>query len=165
MLFLIRLWITLLSSSLRGLTLKYVHLDPTSCPVKLLIKVEVKIQTSKMRHHKAGNYLKAYRKKSGLSQRDLGRLLGYKDAGQVSRHERARSNPPLAAALAYELIFRAPIASLFAGTREEILRDIEMKLGEMRTIIENRKERPSNAILVAQKLAWLRRRENAPLTN
>jgi transcriptional regulator with XRE-family HTH domain len=112
-----------------------------------------------MRQPKPENYLKAYRKKSGLSQRDLGRLLGYKDAGQVSRHERATSNPPLAAALAYELIFRVPISTIFAGMRGEIVRDIEGKLKEMRITLENRALRPTDASLVAQRLAWLGQRE------
>jgi transcriptional regulator with XRE-family HTH domain len=112
-----------------------------------------------MKHLKSGNYLKAYRKKSGLSQRELGKLLGYKDAGQVSRHERATSNPPLAAALAYELIFCVPIASLFTGMRSDAVREVEAKLKEMKTAIENLKVRPANASLVAQKLAWLSKRD------
>jgi transcriptional regulator with XRE-family HTH domain len=116
-----------------------------------------------MRYQKPGNYLKAYRKKSGLSQLDLGRLLGYKDAGQVSRHERATSNPPLAAAIAYELIFRVPIASLFAGMRGDIVRDIETKLEEMKATLENLSVRPANANLAAQKLAWLSGREKEQL--
>jgi transcriptional regulator with XRE-family HTH domain len=112
-----------------------------------------------MKHLKSGNYLKAYRKKSGLSQRDLAKLLGYKDAGQVSRHERAASNPPLAVALAYELIFRVPIGSLFAGMRTEVVREVEAKLKGMKTALENLNVRPANASLVAQKLAWLSRRD------
>jgi transcriptional regulator with XRE-family HTH domain len=112
-----------------------------------------------MRQPKPRNYLKAYRKKSGLSQRELGNLLGYKDAGQVSRHERATSNPPLAAALAYELIFRVSIGTIFAGMRGEIVREVEEKLQEMRITLENRAVRPTDASLVAQKLAWLGGRE------
>jgi transcriptional regulator with XRE-family HTH domain len=116
-----------------------------------------------MRHPKLGNYLKAHRKKSGLSQLDLGKLLGYRDAGQVSRHERATSNPPLAAALAYELIFQVPIAALFAGARGEIVRDVEAKLKDMKATLENLSVRPANANLAAQKLAWLSGRNKEEL--
>ena len=113
-----------------------------------------------MKHHRPrNNYLRAYRKRSGLSQRELAKLLGYNDAGQVSRHERAASNPPLSAALAYEAIFRAPIASIFAGMQADVVRDIEVKLKEIKLTLESVASRPSNASLVAQKLAWLGGRE------
>jgi transcriptional regulator with XRE-family HTH domain len=112
-----------------------------------------------MKHNKAGNYLKAFRRKSGLSQQDLGRLLGYRDAGQVSRHERATSTPPLAAAIAYELIFGVPVTSMFAGMRGEIARDVEAKLKEMKATLESGSVSPPNASLVAQKLAWLTGRQ------
>jgi transcriptional regulator with XRE-family HTH domain len=112
-----------------------------------------------MKHKKAGNYLKAFRRKSGLSQKDLGRLLGYRDAGQVSRHERATSTPPLAAAIAYELIFEVPVTSMFAGMRGEIARDVETKLKEMKAALESVSVSPPNVSMVAQKLAWLSGRQ------
>src|ERR1700689_3465430 len=100
-----------------------------------------------MKHLKSGNYLRAYRKKSGLSQRDLGGLLGYGDAGQVSRHERATSTPPLAAALAYELIFRVPISSIFVGMRGDIARNLNARLKEMKLTLEDLSAKPPNASL------------------
>lgn len=105
-----------------------------------------------------GNYLRAHRKKSGLSQRDMGELLGYKDPGQVSRHERATSVPPLAAALAYELIFGAPVATIFAGLHDAVRRDVEPKLKEMGTTFENYAG-GRHAPLIAQKLVWLSERQ------
>jgi transcriptional regulator with XRE-family HTH domain len=117
------------------------------------------ISNFQMKHNKPGNYLKAFRRKSGLSQQDLGRLLGYRDAGQVSRHERATSMPPLAAAIAYELIFGVPVTSMFAGMRGEIARDVEAKLEGMKTTLESVSVSPPNASLVAQKLAWLSGRQ------
>jgi len=114
-----------------------------------------------MKYQAASNYLKAHRKRSGLSQRDVGKLLGYRDPGQISRHERAMSVPPLEAALAYEMIFRTPVAAIFSDMRETIARDIEPKLREMKTGLENRGARDRNASLIAQKLAWLNKRQNA----
>jgi hypothetical protein len=92
----------------------------------------------------------------------VGSLLGYKDPGRISRHERATSIPPLAAALAYELIFRAPIATIFSGMRDAIAGDVEEKLKKMRATLENRDARDRNANLTAQKLAWLNERQKKP---
>jgi transcriptional regulator with XRE-family HTH domain len=111
-----------------------------------------------MKDRTAGNYLRAHRRKSGLSQRDVGKLLGYKDPGQISRHERATSVPPLAAALAYELIFGAPVAAIFAELHDAVRRDVEPKLKEMETALENCAG-GRNAPLIAQKLVWLSERQ------
>jgi hypothetical protein len=45
---------------------------------------------SPMATPKLENYLRAYRKKSGLTQRGLAFLLGWQNGGQVSRYERRR---------------------------------------------------------------------------
>jgi transcriptional regulator with XRE-family HTH domain len=118
-----------------------------------------------MKYQAAGNYLRAHRKKSGLSQRDVGKLLGYKDPGPISRHERATSTPPLAAALAYELIFRAPVAAIFAGTHDAIARDVEMRMKEMGAMLGSRNARDRNANLIAQKLSWVSERQKARAKN
>jgi len=67
--------------------------------------------------------------------------------------------PPLAAAIAYELIFGVPVTSMFAGMRGEIARDVEAKLEGMKTTLESVSVSPPNASLVAQKLAWLSGRQ------
>jgi len=113
-----------------------------------------------MKHQAAGNYLKAHRKKSGLGQREMGKLLGYSDPGQVSRHEQSRSTPPLTIALAYELIFKVPISAIFVGVRGSIQRDIESKLQELEAELLNRSARDRDANLIAQKLVWLNERKN-----
>ena len=111
-----------------------------------------------MNHRVEGNYLRTHRKQAGLSQREVGHLLGYKNQWQVSRHERGRSSPPLLTALAYEAIFRAPVSSLFARTQARAARSIEVKL-----VAFGRSLKPSNgkgraARATAQKLAWLMQR-------
>lgn len=65
------------------------------------------------------NYVRTYRKKAGLSQRELSRMLGYRDQGQqVSRHEHFDKVPPLDVALRYEAIFHVPASKIFAGLYE-----------------------------------------------
>ena len=108
-----------------------------------------------MKHSAALNYLRAQRKKSGLSQKDVAKLLGHKDEGQISRHERAVSIPPLESAIAYEVIFRVPVAAIFAGMRDVIAEEIEAKLNGMGADLQNSSPNGRTANLTAQKLAWL----------
>ena len=99
-----------------------------------------------------GNYLRTYRKRSGLSQLDVGLLLGYRTKAQVSRHERARTQPPLVIALAYEVIFHAPVSALFAQAHANARRSVDKKLVafEIRLNGTGRVKRAT-----AQKKAWL----------
>jgi len=113
-----------------------------------------------MKHQAGKNYLRAHRKKSGLSQREMGSLLGYKDAGQITRHEKSEGIPPLAIALAYELIFRVPVSLIFVGMHGRIRRDVESKLQELEAELGNRDARDRDASVVAQKLVWLNERKS-----
>jgi DNA-binding XRE family transcriptional regulator len=111
-----------------------------------------------MNHQVEGNYLRTHRKQAGLSQREVGHLLGYKNQWQVSRHERGRSSPSLLTALAYEAIFRAPVSSLFARTQARAARSVEVKL-----VAFGRRLNPGNGKgrvdrAARQKLAWLTQR-------
>src|SRR5258708_4349170 len=54
---------------------------------------------------KLPNYLRMYRKRSGLSQEETALLLGYPNGQQVSRCERFTRQPSLQTILAYEAVF------------------------------------------------------------
>ena len=73
------------------------------------------------------NYLRSYRKRSYLSQDEIAILLGGKDGAKVSRYENFSREPNLRTAIAYEVIFRAPARDLFAGTYQEVERDVLRK--------------------------------------
>ena len=60
-------------------------------------------------------YLRTHRRRTGLSQRDVAFLLGGESGTVISRHERGRRMPVLETALAYELIYRVSVRSLYAG--------------------------------------------------
>ena len=90
----------------------------------------------------------------------MGELLGYNDSGQVSRHERSMRLPSLTTALAYECIFRVPVAVLFVGLNGNTNENIESKLQQMQTELQERSALDSDAELVAQKLVWLKERRN-----
>ena|ERR1700722_18383965 len=110
-----------------------------------------------MSHRGLKNYLRTYRLRSGLSQREVGLLLGYRKKGQVSRHEQSQTAPPLETALAYEAIFRTPVSVLFAAMHASAKQAIEIKLVAFKQGLNPGKGRKGRAI--AQKLAWLAQRQ------
>ena len=112
-----------------------------------------------MKYQAAKNYLKTHRKRSGLTQREIAKLVGYKTPGQIVRHEHAKSAPPLTTAFAYEAVFRVPISAIFAAMRQNIRREIEERLRELETALGNRSAKDPDAKLVAQKLLWLYERK------
>ncbi len=70
------------------------------------------------------NYLKKFRKRSGLSQREVTYLLGKKHKSKVSRYERNERLPSSRTLFGYEAIFRTTLRDLFTGTCEEIESEI-----------------------------------------
>ena len=102
-----------------------------------------------------GNHLRHHRKKAGLSQRELGRILGYGNEGTISRHEESRSIPPLLSGLGYEVVFGASISSLFPGLRKSVEQAIEQRLRELEHELQDKARNGVRASLIAQKLAWL----------
>ena len=111
-----------------------------------------------MKNHVLGNYLRTHRRRSGLSQRELGLLLGYKDEGQVYRHERSKTLPPLIAALAYEVVFRVSVSALFPGIYAEVKRMIAGNLAAFEEHLQQRIGKGRGANETAQKLLWLMQR-------
>jgi len=106
------------------------------------------------------NYLRTHRRKAGLSMLELGILLAYADEGAVSRHERSKTLPPLLIAIAYEVIFQAPVSELFPGMREMVELTIEPRLLRFEQELQEINQRNNKALRVAQKLAWLNERRN-----
>src|ERR1700680_3498400 len=106
------------------------------------------------------NYLRAYRKRSGLSERELGQLLGYKNRGQTARHEQSKTSPPLAIVLAYEVIYRAPVSTLFLGVHDAVKTTIEKRLTAMEEDLQGRTAKNSDAEAIARRLEWLMAQRN-----
>ncbi|MBI1818668.1 MAG: helix-turn-helix transcriptional regulator [Deltaproteobacteria bacterium] len=72
---------------------------------------------------KLTNYLRTFRKRSGLSQEEVAFLLGCRFGAKVSRYERFEREPNLRTALSYEVIFHTKVHELFAGIYEQVERD------------------------------------------
>jgi DNA-binding XRE family transcriptional regulator len=105
------------------------------------------------------NYLHVCRKKSGLTQREVGILIGYLKDAAISRHERCTSLPPLLTAFAYEAIFGVPIGDIFAGLRELVARGVEDRIDELEEVLKRASDHGHRASAVTgRKLEWINER-------
>jgi DNA-binding XRE family transcriptional regulator len=105
------------------------------------------------------NDIRIHRRKTGLSQREIGEVLGYFTQGPVTRHEDGRRLPSLRIAIGYELIFRLPVSEIFTGTRDEVRAIIEARLAELEERLGQHSARDRNAMAIARKLTWLYERK------
>lgn len=104
------------------------------------------------------NDLRVHRRRSGLSQRQVGKLLGYLDDAQVSRHEKSRTKPLLMNALGYQVIFRVPIHTLFPGIYEEARQAVEERLRELESSLQAATIKGRQAEMIAKILTWMMER-------
>ncbi len=74
------------------------------------------------------NYIRAHRKRACLTQEDVAFILGCKSSASVSRHERFKQTPDLPTLLAYEMLFRTPVRSLFSSTHEEVTQKLRRRI-------------------------------------
>lgn len=109
-----------------------------------------------------GNYLRARRKQSGLSQRELGRLLGYDHGGRVAQHERLRSLPPLLIAIGYSVVLGCPVSELFAGISESVRQTVEERMAKFERELRELARAHPQSIENGRKLAWLSARLKQP---
>lgn len=108
------------------------------------------------------NSLRLHRRRTGLSQGELGRLLGYEDESAVAKHEQFRAMPPFLIALGYEIIFRVPVSELFPGIAETVALGIEARLEALERRLREH-DGIARSSVGARTLDWLetRRRLNA----
>lgn len=83
---------------------------------------------------KLPNYIRTYRKRTNLTQKEMAFLVGSKTSAHICRHERSEQTPNLQTLLAYEILFRTPVRNLFSGLHQ----DVEHKLMyRIRLLIQN----------------------------
>jgi transcriptional regulator with XRE-family HTH domain len=73
------------------------------------------------------NYLRMFRKRSGLTQAELAGLLGCAHGSKVYRYEHGIRIPTLQTVIAFEIVFRVPVAALFTGTYEKVRGDVRAR--------------------------------------
>lgn len=100
------------------------------------------------------NYLKSYRKQSGLTQSEMAFLLGTQDGARFSRYEQDRVVPSVRTALAFAAILKKPVEKLFAGALQDVEIETEKKI---RALIQELKETasPGDTAANKRKLQWL----------
>jgi hypothetical protein len=113
-----------------------------------------------MNHAHITSYLRAYRKWSGLSQKELAILIGYPNEGLVSRHERLCCTLPFRAALGYEAVFGIPASKLFPVAYDEISQAVEGRLKRLEERLQNSNLKGRKPALTARKLEWIWERQN-----
>ena len=111
--------------------------------------------TNEKTSRRLSNYLRRHRRRSSLSQRELGHVLGYGNEGCISRHESFRILPSLEIAIGYEVVFRVPVSELFAGLRDEVTEDVEARLAQLEQTLGQRSFKDGNGEATARKLMWL----------
>ncbi|MFI5093755.1 MAG: helix-turn-helix transcriptional regulator [Candidatus Acidiferrales bacterium] len=117
-------------------------------------------------NQKLPNYLRAYRKRCGLSQEDLAYLVKLTDKSAWSNLERFRRQPSLRTALACEEVFGVPASQLFAGTKVSASRETTRRM----RVLRNRFAADATIVgylhrHVTQKLQWLSQRMGQIIPN
>jgi DNA-binding XRE family transcriptional regulator len=120
-----------------------------------------KLLTNQQQNEPLVNYLRIHRRRLGLSQREMGRVLGYKNEGAVSRHEKFNSLPPLLVALGYEIVFQSPVSEIFAGLHETVEFAVEKHLAEFESHLLSQNSNSSRPSAVTRKLEWLSKRRSS----
>jgi transcriptional regulator with XRE-family HTH domain len=75
------------------------------------------------------NRLMLYRKRMGLSQKQVASILGLTNLATLSHYERGTSRPSLQRALGLEIVYRVPVAFLFPELYEGDRRFVQRKAG------------------------------------
>ena len=71
--------------------------------------------------------LRSHRKNSGLTQEDVAVLIGVQSASQVSRQENGEREPDLRMALAYQIVFDAPIKHMLPKLYRELAQEVHIR--------------------------------------
>lgn len=71
--------------------------------------------------------LRAYRKSSGLSQRELAVLLGLRSQGLIAEFESGKKQPGIKALIACELVFGQPIRMIFPRLNSKVASEVHKR--------------------------------------
>jgi transcriptional regulator with XRE-family HTH domain len=104
------------------------------------------------------NYLRTYRKHSGLSQSEVSFLIRLKDKSELSRYEKNARQPSLRTALACQEVYGRPISELFAGLSDSVARDSRDRMKRLRTRLQANTNPQSPGRRIMQKFQWISHR-------
>jgi DNA-binding XRE family transcriptional regulator len=108
---------------------------------------------------KLPNYLRAYRKRCGLSQEDLAYAVKLSGKSEWCEIERYRRQPSFRTAVACEQVFGVPASQLFAGAAASTAMETRRRLRTLRSRLAA-KARVDDCLQrhITQKLQWLSQR-------
>ena len=102
-------------------------------------------------------YLRTYRKRSGLSQKEIAILIAAVSRTTISRHENARRGLSLADAFAYEALFGVPASALFPKEYEKARAGVEARaLGLLGKLAREKRTKQHKRIFLAGLLRRVR---------
>ena len=104
------------------------------------------------------NYLRTYRKTSGLAQGDVSYLVKAGTKGEWSRYERSMRQPSLRTAFACEEALGIPVTRLFAGLRKSVGDETIGRMQRLESRLKTTGNRMNPARRLARKLQWLGQR-------
>lgn len=82
-------------------------------------------------------YVRAHRRRWGLTQRELGWLVGLSSRTAVSRIEMSKRKPTTETVIACAIVFDLPLDAIFPGLHEEIERGVFRRATELREQLGN----------------------------
>jgi transcriptional regulator with XRE-family HTH domain len=103
---------------------------------------------------KLDNYLRTYRKRSGLSQAEIAYLAGCKSRAQISKFERRNSMPPLHTALALQATLNVPVSDLYAGKYDRITKQVHRRAQHLAVDLGTKRPARGKSLFM-YKLRWL----------
>jgi transcriptional regulator with XRE-family HTH domain len=104
------------------------------------------------------NYLRTYRKYSGLSQSEISFLIRLKDKSELSRYERSLRQPSLRMALACQEVFGKPVSELFAGLSDSAAKATRNRMKRLQTQLQANSGSLGAGSGFVQKLQWISQR-------
>src|SRR6266496_5172960 len=104
------------------------------------------------------NYLRTYRKHSGLSQSEISFLMRLRDKSELSRYERNIRQPSLRTALACQEVYGKPVSELFAGLSDSVASDSRNRMKRLQTRLQAKVGPKSTGNRIMQKFQWISHR-------
>jgi transcriptional regulator with XRE-family HTH domain len=104
------------------------------------------------------NYLRTYRKHSGLSQSDISFLIRLKDKSELSRYERSVRLPSLRTALACQELYGVAVSDLFAGLSDIVAKDTRHQMKKLQSRLQVNINPQSTGNRIMQKFQWISHR-------
>ena len=75
------------------------------------------------------HYLRRYRLRAALTQKEMAHLLGCQSPATVCQYEARKREPDLRTALAYQVVFGLPVDALFPGIHREVEGKVLIRAG------------------------------------